>query len=113
MLTQTIDLLASARPNLGRQLCRTRRRCSGRPAARWAGQVGEEAVRVPGVDGGGPAAWRGARASADFGRPATAENPVEQRTGAPRKAAVGEDDGGSRGGGHDDDDGGGSGTKSG
>jgi hypothetical protein len=29
-----------------------------------------------GVDGGGPAAWRGARASADFGRPATAKNPV-------------------------------------
>jgi hypothetical protein len=31
-----------------------------------------------------------------------------QRTGAPRKAAVGEDDGGGGGGGHYDDDGGGS-----
>jgi hypothetical protein len=66
---------------------------------------GEEA------DGGGPAAWLGVRASADFGRPAVAENPVGQRTGAPRKAVVGEDDGGEGGGGHDDDDGGGSGTK--
>jgi hypothetical protein len=38
------------------------------------------------------------------------ENPVRQRTGAPRKAVVGEDDGGG-GGGHDDDDGGGPETK--
>jgi hypothetical protein len=64
-----------------------------------------------GADGGGPAAWRGARASADFERQAAEEYPVGQRTGAPRKATVGEDDGGGGGGGHDDDDGGGSGTK--
>jgi hypothetical protein len=38
---------------------------------------------------------------------------VGYRTGAPRKAAVGEDDGGGGGGGHDADDCGGSGTKSG
>jgi hypothetical protein len=56
-------------------------------------------------------AWRGARASADFGRPPAVENPVGQRTGVPRKAAVGEDDDDGGEGGHDDDDGGGSGTK--
>jgi hypothetical protein len=44
-------------------------------------EVAEEAACVPGADGGGPAAWRGARASADFRRPAAAENPVGQRTG--------------------------------
>jgi hypothetical protein len=52
----------------------------------------------------------GARASTDFERPAATENPVGQRMGAPRKAAVGEDDGGGCGG-HDEDDGGGSGMK--
>jgi hypothetical protein len=56
-----------------------------------AGKVGEEAARVPGADNGGPTAWRGARVSADFGRPAAAENPVGQRTG-------GAAEGGSRGG---------------
>jgi hypothetical protein len=59
-------------------------------------------------------AWRGgggARGLADFGRPAAAENPVGQRTGAPRKAVVREDDSGGGGGGHDGDDGGGSGRK--
>jgi hypothetical protein len=40
------------------------------------GQVGEEAACVPGADGGRPAVWRGARASADFGRPVAVENPV-------------------------------------
>jgi hypothetical protein len=141
MLMQTINLLALARPNLGGQgagsvsaggvarhyrrhwggqLCRTRRRCLGRPAARRGGgrhsgggapeagedgakeedgaaaaeprrpgQVREEVARVPGADGGGPAAWRGERVSADFGRPAAAENPVGQRTGAAAEAAVG------------------------
>jgi hypothetical protein len=74
------------------------------------GQVGEEAARVLGADGGGPVVWRGARASADFWRPPAAEKPVGQRTGAPRKAVVGKDDIGG-GGGHDDDDCGGSGTK--
>jgi hypothetical protein len=44
-------------------------------------QVGEEVARVPGADSGGPAAWRGARASADFRRPTAVENPVGQRTG--------------------------------
>jgi hypothetical protein len=34
---------------------------------RRPGQVGEEAARVPGADGGGPAVWRGARASAEAG----------------------------------------------
>jgi hypothetical protein len=77
----------------------------GRP-----GQVGEEAARVPGADGGRPAAWRGARASGDFGRPvadrqrgggarasadferlAVVENPMGQRTG-------GAAEGGGRGG---------------
>jgi hypothetical protein len=58
----------------------------GRP-----GLVGEEAARVPGADSGGPAAWRGARASVDFRRPAAAENPVGQRTG-------GAAEGGGRGG---------------
>jgi hypothetical protein len=53
----------------------------------------------------------GARASADFERPAAAENPVGQRTGGTAEGG-GEDDGGG-GGGLDDDDGGGSGTKSG
>jgi hypothetical protein len=58
----------------------------GRPV-----QVGEEVARVPRADGGGPATWWGARASADFGRPAAAENPVGERTG-------GAAEGGSRGG---------------
>jgi hypothetical protein len=58
----------------------------GRP-----GQVGEEAARVPGANGGGPAAWQGARASADFGRPAAAKNPMGQRMG-------GTAEGGGRGG---------------
>jgi hypothetical protein len=86
----------------GGQLCRTRRQCSGRPAARRAaaaeprrqgrpGQVEEEAAHVPGADGGGPMAWRGVRASADSGRPAAVENPVGQRTG-------GAAEGGGRGG---------------
>jgi hypothetical protein len=55
----------------------------------WPGQVGEEAAHVPRVDGGGPAAWRGARVSADFGRPAAEENPVGQRTEGAAEAAVG------------------------
>jgi hypothetical protein len=55
------------------------------PGGREAGEVGEEAARVPGADGGGPAAWQGARVSADFRRPAAVENPMGQRTGAPRK----------------------------
>jgi hypothetical protein len=38
------------------------------------GQVGEEAARVQGADGGGPAAWQGVRALTDFGRPAAVEN---------------------------------------
>jgi hypothetical protein len=47
-----------------------------------------------GADSGGPAAWRGARASAgrwtaESGRPAVAENPRGQRTGAQRKARSG------------------------
>jgi hypothetical protein len=46
------------------------------------GQIGEEAARVPGADGDRQATWREARASADFGRPAVAENPVGQRTGS-------------------------------
>jgi hypothetical protein len=50
-------------------------------------------ARVPGADGGGPAAWRGERASADFGRLAAAENPVGQRTGG---AAEGSGRGGLR-----------------
>jgi hypothetical protein len=44
-----------------------------------------------GADDGGPAAWWGARASADFGRPVAAENHVGQRTGG---AAEGGDRGG-------------------
>jgi hypothetical protein len=149
MLTQTINLLASARPNLGgqgaglvsgrgggrrgttggvgedncagrgddaqdgrrqggeeddaaaaeprrsgrttwrrRRTARQRRRRSPRG---WGGrrQVGKEAARVPGADGGGPAAWRGERVSAYFGRPAAAKNPVGQRTGGAAEAAVG------------------------
>jgi hypothetical protein len=51
----------------------------GEEEPRRPGQVGGEASRFPGVDGGGPAAWRGARASAgrwtaDSGRPAAVEN---------------------------------------
>jgi hypothetical protein len=46
-----------------------------------AGRGVSEAARVPGADSSGPAAWRGVRALADFGRPAAAENPVGQRTG--------------------------------
>jgi hypothetical protein len=154
MLTQTINLLASARPNLGAagqgrctpaaggrarpnqcwggQLLgaptsRTRRRCSGRLGvkARGAGggapeagedgveeeEDGEEAdamsmgIREPREAGagqggsrprsGGRRPWTGGvagvRASTDFGRPATAENPVGQRTG-------GAAEGGGRGG---------------
>jgi hypothetical protein len=53
------------------------------------GQVGEEAARVPGADGGGPAAWQGARVLAGFWRPAAAENPVGQRTGSVAEVAVG------------------------
>jgi hypothetical protein len=73
-----------------------RREEYGDQEPRRPGQVGEEAARVPGADGGGPAAWRGVRASAgrwttDFGRPPAAENPVGQRTG-------GTAEGGSRGG---------------
>jgi hypothetical protein len=44
-------------------------------------EAGEEGAPVLGADGGGPTSWRGARASADFKRPAAAENPVGQRTG--------------------------------
>jgi hypothetical protein len=58
---------------------------------RRLGQVGEKATHVPGADGGRPVAWRRARASAEFGRPAAAENPVGQRTG-------GAAEGGGRGG---------------
>jgi hypothetical protein len=46
-----------------------------------AGEDGAEEEDGDEADGGRPAAWRGARASADFGRPAVAENPVGQRTG--------------------------------
>jgi hypothetical protein len=46
---------------------------------RRPGLVGEEATGVPGADGGRPAAWRGTRASTDFGRLAAAVNPVGQR----------------------------------
>jgi hypothetical protein len=53
------------------------------------GQVGKEAARVPGADGGGPAAWRGARASTDFGSPAAAENTVGQRMGDRRERRSG------------------------
>jgi hypothetical protein len=56
---------------------------------RRPGRVGEEAARIPGADGGGPMVWWGARVSADFGRPAAEENPVGQRTGAPRKRRSG------------------------
>jgi hypothetical protein len=67
-----------------------RRRGGAEPRRLWRpGQVGEEAARVPGADGGGSAAWRGARVSADFGRPPAAENPVGQRTGGAAEAAVG------------------------
>jgi hypothetical protein len=64
--------------------------------------VGEEAARVPGADGGGPAAWRGVRAStgrwtADFGRSAAADNPVGQRTTVAENP-VGAAKGGGRGG---------------
>jgi hypothetical protein len=101
-------LLASARPNLGAvgqgrctptaggrggvaPTSRTRRRCSRRPGGKahgdgggapGAGEDGVEQEDGEKADNGGPAAWRGARASADFGRPASAENPVGQRTGA-------------------------------
>jgi hypothetical protein len=57
-----------------------------------AGEDGAEvAARIPGPNGGGPVAWRGVRASADFKRSAAAENPVGQRTG-------GAAEGGGRGG---------------
>jgi hypothetical protein len=73
-----------------------RREEYGDQVPRRPGQVEEEAACVPGADSGGPAAWRGARASAgrwtvDFGRPAAAENPVGQKT---RGAMEGGDQGG-------------------
>jgi hypothetical protein len=135
MLTQIINLLVSARPNLGGQGAGSvsggggggttggvgEDKCAGRgddaqdgrrqgreedgAAAAEAGenstaaaeplrpgrtrQLGEEAAHVPGADGGRPAVWRGARVSADFGRPAAAENPVGQRTGGAAEVAVG------------------------
>jgi hypothetical protein len=58
---------------VGRRPARRRRSPGGRGGRR---QVGEEVARVPGADGGGPAAWQGVRVSADFGRPATVENLV-------------------------------------
>jgi hypothetical protein len=59
-----------------------------RMARRRPVQVGEEASRVLGADDGGPAAWRGVRALADFGRPPAAENPVGQRTGGAAEGDV-------------------------
>jgi hypothetical protein len=56
---------------------------------RRLGQVGEEAARVPGADGGGPTAWRGARVSADFGRLAAARILWGRGRGVPRKAESG------------------------
>jgi hypothetical protein len=73
--------------------------------------VGEEAARVPGADGGGPAVWRGRGCRRISGGRRRRIIPWGRGRGASRKAAVGEDDGGGGGGGHDDDDGGGSGTK--
>jgi hypothetical protein len=58
----------------------------GGPHEEYGEEAGEDGVevvaRVLGADDGGPAAWRGARASADFGRPAVAENPVGQKMGS-------------------------------
>jgi hypothetical protein len=56
---------------------------------RRSGRVGEEAARVPGADGGGPTAWRGARVSADFGTPAAARILWGRGRGVPRKAESG------------------------
>jgi hypothetical protein len=83
---------------------------------RRPGQVGEEADRVPGADGGGPATWwgRGHRRVGGRRIPGGRRRrriPRGRGRGARWKAAVGEDDGGGGGGGHDDNDGGGSGTK--
>jgi hypothetical protein len=55
---------------------------SGGGGASEDGEDGAEEEDGEEADGGAPAAWRGARASADFGRPAAAENLVGQRTGS-------------------------------
>jgi hypothetical protein len=77
----------------GAPTSRTRRRCSGRSGggAPEAGDYSTEEEDGEEADDGGPTAWREARASADFGRSAAAENPVGQRTG-------GAAEGGGRGG---------------
>jgi hypothetical protein len=54
---------------------------NGDGGAPEAGEDGTEDDDGEEADGGGPAAWQGVRASADFGRPAAVENPVGQRTG--------------------------------
>jgi hypothetical protein len=55
-------------------------RFSGRP-----GQVGEEAARVPGADGGGPAAWRGRGCWRISGARRRQRIPWGRGRGAPRK----------------------------